>query len=137
MVALLLPWPRHGWLGNPRCGKDLQVWFRKVGTLRQGPAGMARSGRNGQAGRAWQAWRGQLRLSMFPWGAAGMASQGTARPVPAGKAWPPVEALARRCWLGEVGDAERGKAPLARRGRASEMHGMARQVRQRWLGEAR
>ena len=45
MVALLLLWPGHGWLGNPRCGKDLQSWFRKVGTMRMGPAGMVRLGR--------------------------------------------------------------------------------------------
>lgn len=44
MVALLLPWPGHGWLGNPRRGKDLQAWFRKV---RYDAEGTNRHGRHG------------------------------------------------------------------------------------------
>ena len=88
------------------------------GRARPGQAGMARSGRNGQAGRAWIGRHGFGR---------------TARPAleslfAAGKAWPPVEALAWRCWLGEVGEAERGKARLARCGRARARHGWQRLV---------
>jgi hypothetical protein len=100
----------HGAEGVAGRRKGRQAWPGQVGTAKPGgrrSAGKATTGEEWNGG-ARQAW---------------LRRHGLARPVLAGKAWPPVEALAWRCWLGEVGEAERGKARLARCGRARARHG--------------
>jgi hypothetical protein len=136
---------RHGFA---RSGQASQAWRGSTqkgmaGRCRRGAArccairpGFERRGRHGFIGmatawKAWLEWRGSTGSEAQ--GLAGLAWHDDARLGPAwkgmaGKAWSRVEALARRCWLGEVGEAERGKARQARRGRARERRGRQRLV---------